>query len=120
MMMQPTVLPNAEYIPRPRDPYFAAWPRATSSKYEELEQLAIETAELENKEQGFTPPPTVVSLPPVIAVNAPRVIAAKAKPKATRKPKRVVRAPLREPMRESWHSWGSQVSSGPQRNQWFW
>ena len=113
---RPTVLTNVQWV----GPIDTKRPFDFSVRYtnDEQELLAVETAELENREQGLTMPRVAESPVPT---NAPdvRTAEAKPKPKPMVKPKRVVRAPPRAP--DSWHAgWDSGRSTARNPQSWFW
>jgi hypothetical protein len=113
---RPTVLTNVQWV----GPNDTRLPFDFSAGYsnEEQELLAVETAELENKEQGLTMPRVAESPVPT---NVPDVRTAEArpKPKPAVKPKRVVRVPPRAP--DSWHAgWDAGRSTARNPQSWFW
>jgi hypothetical protein len=116
-MMRPTVVPNAAYQSTIGETISAAYIRApVSGAVEDREQIAVETAELENRELQLSPVTAFASVPPLApAPKAAQTAQVKAKPKPKPKPRRVIREQVQHPT--AGYPWfassGGQTRSSP-------
>jgi hypothetical protein len=120
-MMQPTVLTNSGASTFAGAPAPQVILRTSHSMVEDIELLAVETAELENREQGLKSPIAVVRAPTeIVSVPKTKVAAKKAAPRRVQQ-KRVVHVPPREP--DPWTAWASNRNQRSSKNSsafWSW